>query len=212
MLPALLIGPLLLVWLPMARTRRVRWPVAACLAALTAGAALLVVAFPRGLFEASLAALVAAVTIIVVASVAEQRRLRSQPQPARIWWLRTVSAVLLMAALCLSGVLLNPTPFAPPADKVLPMPAGLSATVDPFDDGDCGSGSCSRTITVTGRPGQSGDDLRAEVERHVRARGWGTECRPVGWLLDRATECLSLSAEADHLTIALSGNRGAPGE
>jgi hypothetical protein len=120
MLPVLLIGPLLLLWLPMARTRRMRRPVAAGL-------------------------------------------------------------------------------------------AGLTARVAPTGDGDCGSAACTRTITVAGRPGQSADALRAEVERHVRSRGWGTGCRPAGWLLNQATECLELTAVQDHLTIQLSGLRGPAG-
>ena len=66
MVPVLLIGPLLLLWVPMARTRRMRWAVAGGLAGLTAVAALLVVAFPLALFEITLAALVVAATVVAV--------------------------------------------------------------------------------------------------------------------------------------------------
>jgi len=207
MLPTLLIGPFLLLWLPMARTRRLRWLVAVGLASLTVAAALLAEAFPRGIFEIMLAALVVAVTVVAVASAAERRRLRPQPPPPRVSWLRMLFVVVLLAVLCGYGALLRPGPFFPPADAVLPLPAGLNATVEPSGDGDCGSGSCTRTITVTGRPGQSGDDLQAEVERHARTRGWTTACRPAGWLLDRTSACLLLTQQGDRLKISLSGTR-----
>ena len=205
MLPTLLIGPFVLLWLPMARTRRLRWLVAVCLVSLTVAAALLAEAFPRGIFEIILAALVVTVTVVAVASAVERRRLHPEPPPPRIWWLRTLFVVVLLAVLCGYGALLRPGPFFPPADAVLPLPAGLNATVEPA--GDCGSGSCTRTIAVAGRPGQSGDDLQAEVERHARTRGWTTACRPAGWLLDRTSACLLLTQQGDHLRISLSGSR-----
>jgi hypothetical protein len=203
MFPALLIGPLLLLWVPMARTRRTRWTVAAGLAVLTAVAAQVTVVFPRAVFEATLVALIVAGTVIAAATVAEQR----SPQPPRIWWLRTLFVVFLLLALCLYGAMLRPAPFFPAAGEVLPLPAGLNATVVPYGDGDCGSGACTRTITIAGRPGQSADELRAEVERHLAARDWGTGCRPVGWILHRATECVEVTGNADQLTVSLSGLR-----
>lgn len=61
---------------------------------------------------------------------------------------------------------------------------------------------------MSGRPGQSGDKVYAEVLKHVEKRGWGHGCRPVGWLLVRSTECIELAMHDDQLTIMLDGSRG----
>jgi hypothetical protein len=198
LLPLLLIGPLLVLWLPMARTRRARLVVAAILTAVIAAAVLLSGVLPRSRFEITLFALLAAVALITVMTIVEQRRRGSRPQPPRIWWVRTLAAVALMVALGLFGVLIAPRGFIPPVEDVLPLPDGLTAVAAP---GSCGSSVCTRSITVTGRPGQSTADLETEIARHLVARGWTTECRPAGWLLDRGTTC----ARRNGLTITLSG-------
>ncbi|WP_406061494.1 hypothetical protein [Micromonospora sp. NBC_00860] len=200
------VGPILLMWLFMSRVPRIRWLVALCLAGLTVLAGTLIHFLPRGLWEISLTCLAVAVLVVVAARLYEHRRLGPGNQAGMVVSTRLLAGWLLVV-LCCGAVLGRPGPFFPATDQVLPLPNGLQATVLPYDDGNCGSGSCQRTITVTGRTGQSGEDLYAEVKRHVKARGWGRGCRPVGWLLDRSTECIELAADAGQVTISLSGNR-----
>lgn len=108
MLPVVLVGPLLLLWLPMARTRRVRLIVAVALAAVIAVAVLLAELRPDGPAAITLAAVLVAALLVAVASVVEQRRLGPQVQPPRIWWLRTVFAVVLLTVLCTYGAVVRP--------------------------------------------------------------------------------------------------------
>ncbi|OKI86482.1 hypothetical protein A6A27_39960 [Micromonospora sp. CB01531] len=199
-------GPTLLLWLPMSRVSRTRWLVALALAGLTALAATLIHFLPRGLWEISLACLAVALLVVAAARLAERRR-RGPGSQAGVAVPTLLFAGWLLVVLCCGAVLGRPGPFFPAADRVLPMPDGLHATVHPYDDADCGSGSCMRTMTVRGRPGQSSEDVYAEVKWHVKARGWGRGCRPVGWLLDRTTECIELAVEGNQVTIFLSGNR-----
>jgi hypothetical protein len=206
MVPAVLIGLVLVLWLSMARTRRLRWLVAAALAALAGTAALLATAFPPALIEITLMSVAVAVAVVAVAGALQRRR----PGPAPATWARwpfRIAAGLLVMSMCAIAVVLRPEPFVPSTDTVLPLPAGLHATVEPHGAGNCGSGSCTRTITVTGRPGQPGADVYATVRRHVADRGWGHGCRRSGWLLDRTTACIELAQRDDRVTIHLSGNR-----
>jgi len=202
----IVIGPILLLWLTMSRVPRVRWLTALILTGLALVAAALIYLLPRGVLEILFACVVLAPVTVVLSYVAERSQL-GQSRHARVIVANCLLVGWLVVVLCCSVPLWRPGPFFPSADTVLPIPAGLHATVDQVDDGDCGSGSCTRTITVTGRPLQSGQDLYAEMRRHLKARGWGTGCRPVGWLLDRSTECVELYLAGDKVTIALAGDR-----
>jgi hypothetical protein len=200
------IGPILLLWLLMSRVPRVRWLAALILTGLTTVAVTLIYLLPRGGREILLTCLVLALATVVLSRLAERRRLG----PSRLTRVIVPSYLLagwLFVVLCCSAMLWRPAPFFPSADTVLPLPDGLQATVNPVNDGDCGSGSCTRTITVTGRRGQTGQDLYWEMRTHLKARGWGGGCRPVGWLLDRTTECVELSLADGQVTIPLSGHR-----
>lgn len=199
-------GPILLFWLVMSRDPRVRWLTAAILAGQAAGASVLAHLLPRGLLEISLAALVLGLATALTGRLIERRRL-GPARRARVGVATHLLAGWSLVALCTGAVLWQPAPFRPATDGVLPLPDGLHATVRPAGDGDCGSASCTRTITVTGRPEQADADLHAELERHVRTRGWGSGCRPVGWLLDRSTECVELAVRDGRVTISLSGSR-----
>lgn len=190
------IGPILLLWLVASRTPRARWTVAALLSALIVLGGTLTGKWPQARWEILLSCLAVAATLVATG----RKRVRA----------RLVGGLLagwVLVALTCSGAVLRPGPFFPPAETVLPLPAGLAATAEPFDDGDCGSASCTRRITVTGRAGQAEADLYAEVRGHLAARGWGQGCRRVGWLLDRSTECVAVSVRAPAVVIALSGNR-----
>ncbi|NMO54141.1 hypothetical protein HH310_23525 [Actinoplanes sp. TBRC 11911] len=195
LLTLLLSVPLLVLWIAMSRAPRTRWTVSATIAGLAVIAGVTIYLVPRGTVEISLGWLVLSLSAVVAGHAIERRRVSAL---FAAWLVLTVLAGL---------VAWRPGPFYPATGGVLPLPDGLHATVQPTGDGDCGSASCSRTITASGRPGQSGDDLWAEVRQHVISRGWGHGCRPAGWLLDRSTECVELAVHDGLLTITLSGNR-----
>ncbi|MFI1995483.1 hypothetical protein [Actinoplanes sp. NPDC020271] len=137
----ILIGLILLLWLPATPDPRRRRPVAAVLAVVAVAAALLAHLFPRATAEATFGGFGLAVLIMVVAWGREPRRT----------WPMVLVGVLTIPVLCLAGVGLRPAPFYPSAEEVLPMPGGLTATVE---DVGCGSGTCtgaSRSPAVPGR-------------------------------------------------------------
>jgi hypothetical protein len=206
-LPVLIaVGPVLLLSLLTSRVPQIRWVTALILTGLIAVAVTLIFLVPRGGREALLACLVLALATVVSARVAERRRLGPSRQTRAVVPSYLLAGWLFVVLCCLT-VLWRPAPFFPSADTVLPLPNGLQATVNPVDDGDCGSGLCTRTITVTGRLGQTGQDLYSDMRRHLQARGWGGGCRPAGWLLDRTTECVELSLTDGQVTVSLSGSR-----
>ncbi|MEU4221851.1 hypothetical protein [Actinoplanes sp. NPDC026623] len=202
----IVIGPILLLWLPMSRVPRIRRLIAVVLAVLIALAATLVHLLPRAVLEITLGGLVLALVTVLSGHLMEPRP-TAAVRRTRVAVPAGLLAGWLLLVLCCGAIAVRPAPFFPTTDDVLPLPAGLRATAHPFDDGDCGSGACFRTITVSGRPGQSGADLYAELKRHVKAHGWGDGCRPVGWLLDHTTKCAELSVKDDRATITLSGSR-----
>jgi hypothetical protein len=198
------------LWLVMARQPRGRWVVTGALAGITAAAGALVILRPRAIIELSLASLLLGAAAVVAGRWGERRRLGPAGGARAVvpgyllggWLVLGLCAVLLAA---------RPGPFFPATDEVLPAPDGMRATVEPQDDRDCGSGSCQVTIEITGRPGQSGADLRAELTRHLEARGWDTPCRPAGWLIDVSSECVELTVTGGRATVRLTGNRGDAG-
>jgi hypothetical protein len=190
------IGPILLLWLVASRTPRARWTVAALLSALIVLGTALTGKWPQARWEILLSCLAAAVVLVAY----NRKRMRAGLVGGLL------AGWALVAVAC-SGALLRPGPFFPAVETVLPVPAGLGVTVEPIDGGNCGSASCTRRITVTGRAGQAPADLYAEVRGHLAARGWGDGCRRVGWLLDRSTECVGVSVRGVTVVIALSGNR-----
>ncbi|MEV0897931.1 hypothetical protein [Actinoplanes sp. NPDC049802] len=206
LLVLMLVGPMLLLWLVMSRTPWTRWIIAAGLAGQAAIAGMLVHFFPRGFLEISLSVLVLALATCVTGRLVERRRLGPAGQ-ARVGVATHLLAGWSLVALLIGATLWRPAPFFPATDKVLPLPDGLRATVRSSGDANCGSGSCTRTITVTGRPGQGDDDLYEEVKRHVKKRGWSSGCRPTGWLLDQTAECVELAVVDNRVTIYLSGHR-----
>ncbi|MDI6104728.1 hypothetical protein QLQ12_39675 [Actinoplanes sp. NEAU-A12] len=190
------IGPVLLLWLMVARSPRARWTVASALAALIVLGGTLIERWPQARWEILLACLAPAVALVAKG----RKRVRA----------RLAGGLLtgwILVALVGSAAILWPRPFFPSTDTVLPLPDGLRVTVEPYDDSDCRSGSCTRRLTVAGRDGQPEADLYAEVRGHLAARGWGQGCRPVGWLLDRSTQCVGVSVRGLTVVIALSGNR-----
>jgi hypothetical protein len=104
-------------------------------------------------------------------------------------------------------------PFVPGSSEVLPLPASLALVSD--EDLGCGSGVCSRMVTVTGSAGQAAEVVYSQVVEHLRRQhGWrldteGYGCRPHGWLLDRTQLCVSVRADAPQtVAIDLEGVRG----
>ncbi|ROP27560.1 hypothetical protein EDD30_0237 [Couchioplanes caeruleus] len=205
LLVLILIGPILLLWLVMSREPRMRWIIAASLAGQAAIATMLVHFFPGGFFEISLSVLVLALATALTGRLVEGRRLGPARQ-ARVSAATHLLAGWSLVALLCGAILWRPAPFFPATGGVLPLPDGLHATVRPADDADCGSQSCTRTITVTGRTGQADNDLYNEVKRHVKERGWGSGCRPIGWLLNQTIECVGLAVTEHKVIIHLSGS------
>lgn len=205
----ILIGLVLLLWLPATRNPRRRWRVAAILAAIAVAAAVLARLVPIATAEASLGGYALAVLVAGVAWGWEPKSVAGAwgraPEPGRRRWPMLVGAGLTLVLLCLTAVFLRPEPFTPSAEEILPLPDGLTATVE---DGGCGSGACTRYLGVTGRPGQSPADLTAELGRHLKARGWDADCRRAGWILVRGRECAYVVDGGDKVSIELSGTRG----
>jgi hypothetical protein len=182
----------------MTRPSRTRWTVALILAGVIVLAAGLTSALPRARAEIGVVAVLVAMTVVTVAP-------GGPPRSARATAPGSLVAGWVVVALVVGAVLFRPGPFHPAADTVLPMPSGLQVVVKPAGDGGCGAGSCPLAIIVTGGPGR---DVEAEVRRHLADRGWGSGCRPVGWLIDRSTECAEVVPGAGHVTILLSGGGG----
>ncbi len=128
----IVIGPILLLWLTMSRVPRVRWLTALMLTGQALVAAALIYLLPRGVFETLLACVVLAPMTVAVSYVAERSRL-GQSRQARVIVANWLLVGWLLVVLCCSVPLWRPGPFFPSADTVLPLPAGLHATVDPVD-------------------------------------------------------------------------------
>jgi hypothetical protein len=188
---------MLALWLVMSHRPDRRRLVAVALVALLVAAAGLMLLLPRAAVEIALAAPVLGMLTVLAGRRAERRRTGPPAAVLGVWVLVVWVAVLMTQ---------SPTPFQPSVDHVLPAPAGLQATVR---DGSCQWLYCEVRIDVAGRPGQSGDALQAELREHLKARGWGDGCRPVGWLLDGSTECVELAVDGNRATINLLGNREA---
>ncbi len=208
LLISIVAGPMFLLWLFMSRLSGVRWTVGAVLASLSVLGGLLALWQPRAVWEILIAVVVLGSSSVITGRWTERRRVGRAP----VRWSANLFAGWLLIVLCGLGVLLRPGPFVPATDLVLPLPDCLTATPSSSEEGICGSGSCTRTITVTGRPGQSGADLLSEVRAHLQVRGLPDQaCRPMGWLLDTSATCVELSTSDTAVTIALSGARSAPG-
>ncbi|SNY66529.1 hypothetical protein [Paractinoplanes atraurantiacus] len=176
--------------------------VATVLTAIVAVAALALWLVPRASLEVLLAVPVLGGLTLIAARLFDRPAVGARsavPAFLVVGW--------LLVSLCALLVVSVPGPYFPATDTVLPAPDGLRATVHPHSDADCGSGTCQVTIEITGRPGQAAADLRSELTRHLKARGWGSGCRPTGWLLDGSTACVELSVSDGRATIFLTGNR-----
>ncbi|WP_203835551.1 hypothetical protein [Winogradskya humida] len=202
-----LVAVVLVVWLVIARSGRVRWPVAAALVLLGGAAWLGVRAFPLGTAEINLGGLVLAVALVAAGREVERRTLGPGPRLRVVWPFRVLASLSLLLVCCASSDWIRPEPFFRGSDVVLPLPAGLHATVEPHDAADCGTGVCTAHITVTGRPGQSAADLQAELRAHARTRGWTSDCRPAGWILTKGQECLTVGLTSAGAQITLEGSR-----
>ncbi|MEV4415219.1 hypothetical protein [Catellatospora sp. NPDC049609] len=157
-------------------------------------------------------ALLAYGPVVVVIAVSGRRLVgapAAEPTAGRRWIRRGCAAFLVGAVLLGCGVALRAIadePFVPAAAEVRPLPAGLTVLADTGEDGarSCGSGACSRILTVGGD-----GDVTARVLAHLRGRGWpdlaAHDCRRVGWLIDRRYLCVQVRGTATEATIVLEG-------
>ncbi|MEV4627824.1 hypothetical protein AB0J90_16205 [Micromonospora sp. NPDC049523] len=204
-----------LAWLLGARTRRVGWIVGLALVGWLATLILLVAVFPRAGAEAVLGSLLGAALIVAVGHAVEDRRVGGTT-PVRGAGLRrfSMASAIGVTGVCAPLVILglNTDPFIPSADELLPVPAGLVASVDRTDGTSCGSGVCDVSVSVRSGSGQPVGEVQRLVRDHLSARGWrldddGRSCRPAGWLLDRRTTCVDVRQNAALVRVTIEGHR-----
>jgi hypothetical protein len=108
----------------------------------------------------------------------------------------------LLLLLQMANISLDPTP-----EFVLPLPKELHLAHT--DDLGCGSQVCSRRLVVVGEPGQSPQEIMAEVRTFlINRRGWeldeaGTGCRDSG-ILNSGSTCFELAIIDNKTTILVS--------
>lgn len=196
----ILFGPLLVLWWATARSRSAGATVTGVIVAVGVFTELGRWLAPPAILEVTLAGLLLTLLTITVGRLVERARL-GPATSARTGWTYSLAIAFGVLVLCgCWGTTYQPGPFYPAADLAGPIPAGLTAVENA---GNCGSGLCSYSITVTARPGQSGADLHHELTGHIR-----TGCRPIGWLIDRRTACVWLDRPAGYTVgILLEGSR-----
>jgi hypothetical protein len=175
--------------------------------------------FPRARAEITIAYLPVAAAVIWIARRRENRRLGPPEQAAGQWAARILLAVAAgITCVCGSFAFLayNSEPFMPSTDELLPLPQGLHATDATGDRVDsCGTGSCTRRFTITGKPAQSANEVRELLGAHLRRRGWeldadGQDCHQAGWLLDRTTICARVGVRDGTVYVSFDGWRAWP--
>jgi hypothetical protein len=157
----------------------------------------------------------ATATLIWLGWIVERRRLGPGRTSRRVSTGAVLTGLHVAVAIncCIpSAFLASSDPFVPRSNEVLPLPTGMVVVSD--DDTDCGSGMCTRTVTITSRDQRPADLLYQQVVTHLhREHGWhlathGAGCRPAGWLLDRTTLCVAVRTVGVHtVVIDLTGER-----
>lgn len=203
-------------WIFVARSRRIGWIVGLVLFGWIGLVMGIVAVFPRARAEITLVYLPVAVAVIWIGRRLERRQLGLPERASGVWAVRILLAVTTVIT-CVCGPLVffafNEDPFMPSADELLPLPRGIHATEMTGDHAySCGTGSCTRRFTVTGRPGQPASEVRDVVSRHLRGRGWkldagGQDCHGAGWLLDRTTICVGVYVHDGVVYVAFEGAR-----
>ncbi|TJZ97832.1 hypothetical protein [Actinacidiphila oryziradicis] len=215
-----LIGMPPLCWARLARTRVVGAVVGA---ALLAAAALLIGELAGLLPQQPRAEAVVGygplTALLIGAGVLAERRLRGRrPRTERTYH----ATVALCSYLAVVLLLFTPyyvifalrEPWVPSTDLVLPLPPGYSVTADTGTAGGCGSGTCSRGLTVIGPAGQSAADTAARLRGWLTTRhGWrldanGSGSRRIGWLLDPRLESVDVGLADQRVDILLEGGDG----
>ncbi|MFY1692735.1 hypothetical protein [Plantactinospora sp. WMMB782] len=206
------------VWWFVARSHRVGWTVGLALLGWAVVATVVVTALPRARADVFVAYLPVAVAIIGAGRAVEIRRF-GRAEPDRGAWPYRLAIVLASCVACVCAPFFfyafNSEPYLPSADELLPVPANLTATVQEPEGSACGSGACGISITVTGGPGQSVNDVHEQIRQHLIGRGWdlghdGTSCRPTGWLLDQHSKCVSVFTQEDGVHVSFAGWRAWP--
>ncbi|GHB07134.1 hypothetical protein ACIQRS_25680 [Streptomyces termitum] len=186
------------VWVAIARSRSVGFPVGGV---LFAGAGLLV-GVQRGWIDAPgpdahLVFTVLAPLLIACGAGLEGRN-GSAPPPewisrrnGAVGFLGAQFALTLVAGL-LYALLISEGSDAPSARNLPALPPGITKI---GEGTSCGSGGCWRTATVIGEDGLS----HAEI---IHALGLQREkCRPSGWLLDWRDVCVGARADGENVTV-----------
>jgi hypothetical protein len=121
-------------------------------------------------------------------------------------------ATVLLCCAPAVGFIISTEPFVPDSRELFPLPAGL--TVLSNQDNGCGSGSCSRAITIGTTTGLTASQIKQRLREHLRnAHGWRLDphdsaCRQQGWLVDHTTVCVEIyTDQAQHVVVDLTGGR-----
>ncbi|MDG4787579.1 hypothetical protein O7626_16825 [Micromonospora sp. WMMD1102] len=206
------------VWWFVARSRRIGWTVGLALLGWAVVATVVYTAFPRARADVFVGYLPVAVAIVGAGRAAEVRRL-GRAEPDRGSWPYRLAIVLASFVACVcapfSFYVFNGEPYLPSADELLPVPAGLTATVEEPEGSACGSGACGLAITVTGNPEQSVNEVHEQIRQHLTGRGWdlghgGESCRPTGWILDQHSLCVSVFIQHGQVHVSFTGWRAWP--
>lgn len=207
-----------IVWLLSARKGQVRRVVAITLIAWAVVSIVLAAAVPRAGAEVVVGYFIGVAAVMVVGRAVENRRLgRSEPNAGSWLYRIMIGFVGLVVCACapFSFYVFNSEPFVPSADQLLPVPPGLSATVEEPEGLPCGSGACYRSVVVTGEQGQPVSDIYEQIRQHLISRGWnlrhsGQDCRPTGWLLDQRHLCVSVYPLEAAVHVSFEGSRAWP--
>ena len=197
-----------------------RWFTGIAVEVLIAGYLTFVVAvgvgsiYTRARWEVLISYAPVAAALMWLGSMADRRRLGPRRSSDRMVTGTVIAGVHLgILLMCGSGfaVMLNTEPFLPRANEVLPLPAGMVLVSD--EDSGCGSGTCTRRLTITSDDERPATELYRDVVNHVRReRGWDLDrsagCRPAGWLLDHTTLCVQVGIGGPHdVSVALTGEQ-----
>lgn len=195
-----------------------RWVVGITMVAWAAISIVVTVAVPRARAEVIVGYFIGVATIMGVGRAVENRRLERSKPDGGSWLYRImigIAGLVVCACAPFSFYAFNSEPFVPSADELLPVSAGLSATVEEPTGPPCGSGACNRFLVVIGKQGRPVSDVYEQVRQHLNRRGWnldhrGQACRPTGWLLDRRHLCVSVYPAEGAVRVSFEGSRAWP--
>jgi hypothetical protein len=209
LVPVLLYLPMpVICWYVLSRVRTTRIVIGVIL--VTFGVVTMLLAAgvlpTRVRWELVLAYAPVASTLVWLGVSLENRRLTA-PTPIGQQRTRLLAQTMLVgyagaSLLCCTpaaSVVIGSDAFLPSNSELLPLPTPLIVVSNSVG---CGSESCSRDITVGSSTGLPADQILQRLRAHLtQAHAWqlspsDSACRPNGWLIDRRSLCIQISATA----------------